>query len=501
MCGAVNSDGRFRRSIRMTGGMPMPGMSSPDDASGPGAAWTASGERAERDAARERRRAAFFRVLRAYRVVSAAVELVCCAAFVVGVYELVVAGGTALWPTATDDWILPMWIAAAILSGLGLKLVRSFARGLLARLWPSGATDPYAALASFAADADAAEPAESALRRLAQVAAIGTGAAAVAVWILDEGGVPQFGGQWPDDVEPPSLAPSAFPPLALGLSSSSVERVAVLSDGELLGFLALAVPARRGFAPRDLKLARDAANAAGLLVRNARLTARLADEVERQADQTAELDRSRRRVLAARDAAREQVGGQIRAKVGEPLLQCSTIVSALLGEDEDDAPDEKARGRALAEMTVLVDAAIADFRRIVHGVYPAALTDHGLAAALENLLAELPRRAALAAQDLPRLPARVEAGVYFCVAALLDALPDSGEEQPLDLSVEATPDRLAVTLLDGAKNDAAATDDAVQSLLHDRIEALEGDLRIVWTPDGLRYELEVPVPAAEEAAA
>ena len=51
----------------------------------------------------------------AYPAVRSAVELVFAAAYVVAVYELVVAGGIALWPDASDDWILPMWIAAAAL--------------------------------------------------------------------------------------------------------------------------------------------------------------------------------------------------------------------------------------------------------------------------------------------------------------------------------------------------------------------------------------------------
>jgi signal transduction histidine kinase len=442
-----------------------------------------------------------------YPIVRGAAELLFAAAFVIGVYELIVRGGIVLWPNATDDWILPMWVAAATICGLGLTSVRRLARGLLARLWPSGAADPYAALASFAVTASAAEPAEEALRRLAQLAATGTGARSSAVWLVGPDGGLRLGGQWPEGVGEVGDASAEGGLGGLGavggvsgvggieLANCSIP---VVEAGEQLGALTLVAPPARDLTPRDLRLAGDVANAAGLLLRNAELTARLADSVRREAGQAAELDRSRRRVLAARDAAREQLGREIRARVGEPLYQCSSMASGLLDDESESAAEDGKE--TLSEMTALIDVAIRDFRRIVHGVYPAVLTDHGLAAALENLLADLPRRAVFTARDLPRLAPRIEAGVYFCVAALvgspLDEPSGASADQPLEVTVEVdtNADVLRVVLLDPRRGGPSAPE-----VLRDRIEALEGEIQTTSVDEGLRSVLTVPLSAETDS--
>jgi signal transduction histidine kinase len=430
-----------------------------------------------------------------YPIVRTLAEALFAAAFVIGVYELVVRGGIALWPAATDDWILPMWIAAATVSGLGLTSVRGLARRSVARMWPSAAADPYSALASFAVSASAAQRAEAALRRLAQLTAAGTGARAAAVWLAEPDGAMRLAGAWPDD-EP------AAPDYRI-----ADHRIPVLDEAAQLGALTLTAPPGRALAPRDLRLAEDAANAAGLLLRNARLTARLADEVRRESEQAAELDRSRRRVLAARDTAREQLGREIRARVGEPLYQCSVIASALLDAKTaagaadrvgSDADPPGSRKQGLSDMAALIDTAIGDFRKIVHGVYPAVLTDHGLAAALDNLLADRPRRTVFTARGLPRVAPRIEAGVYFCVAALIGSAPDGAEDQPLEVRIEhhADTDCLTVVLLDPA----SSAEPTVPDVLRDRVEALAGELAVSRTESGLRYELTVSLESAETDA-
>ena len=444
-------------------------------------------------------------------VVSGLVETVFAAAYVVAVYELVVAGGIALWSTATDDWILQMWIVAAVICGIGLKPVRSLARVLLRRVWPPTG-EPYAALASFVAAASAVDQDrdqdqdegrdQPALRRLVQLAMAGTGAQAAAVWCREADGTLRRAARWPDDGALEGGGESVADLAELAASPGVDHLVSVLDAGESLGALALTVAPTRGLTPRDERLAADMANAAGPLLRNAELTARLAEHVRRQTEQAAELDSSRRRVLAARDAAREQLGREIGANVGDPLLQCSATVSALL---DDEAGRTSRWGDELAGMARLIDSAIGDFRRIVHGVYPAVLTDHGLASALENLLNDLPRRAVLNAPSLPRLPARVESGVYFCVTAMVGSLP-AGTERPLRVDVDVDDASLTIVILDGDEpsgdgESARPATPELPEVLSDRVEALEGTLRATSGREWSRYELAVPLTASEESAA
>jgi signal transduction histidine kinase len=434
------------------------------------------------------------------------IEVVFAAVFVIGVYEAVVAGGIALWPTAGDNWILPMWIAAATVTGLGLPGVRALAGALARRLWPSAAEDPYAALASFVTGAAATGPAEEALPRLARLAASGTGARSAAVWLAQPEGGLRLGARWPDGADAPAGA-DAVPDLrTLTRLAGAAHLVAVRDADELLGALILTATAGRRLTPGDRRLAADVANAAGPLLRNAELTSRLADEVRRHSEQAVELDRSRLRVVAARDAAREQLGREIQARVGAPLERSAEQAAALQDEDLEAAPDAESSlvQTAIAEMTARIDTAIGDFRGIVHGVYPAVLTDHGLSAALGNLMADLPRRTTFTARDLPRLGARFEAGVYFCVAALLGSLNETSEtgetggkggDQPVRLDAEAV----------GEGGDAALTlvlcDEAwlspmrpgVLEAVRDRVAALDGGLELEVGEGGLRCVLTVPI--------
>ena len=381
--------------------------------------------------------------------------------FVIAVYEALVAGELHLWPNAPNSWILPVWVLAASLSGLGLGPVRRLARALLRRLWPSAADDPYAALARTIATARRTEPAEDALDRLARIAVESTGARAATV------------------VRPAGTAapsPHTFP---------------IRADGRALGDLLLEPPAGRALREADRRLAAALADAAGSVLRNKELTEQLDDQLRVRRIQAAELDRSRRRVVAARDEARELLGRRIQAGVGEALAWCTWRAAGLRTEEF------AARGPGLAELTERIDASIKEFRRIVHGVYPATLTDHGLTAALGNLVAELPGYAAYEARNLPRFESRVEAGVYFCLAALLEPFQtrDEGPERGLRIQVGLIGAQLLVRVAERREQPGSGQtrwDPASLDAARDRAAALDGTLVILG---GSVAELRVPTGA------
>lgn len=384
-------------------------------------------------------------------------------AFVIGVYEALVAGELRIWPNAPDGWILPVWILAASLSGLGLGPVRRLALGVLHRLWPAAADDPYTALARTVAEARRTEPAENALDRLARIAAESTGARTAAVV---RAGSPAF---------PSSSSPAAdsFP---------------IRADGRVLGALVLRAPEGRSLSAADRRLAAALADAAGSVLRNTELTEQLDAQLRIRRIQAAELDRSRRRVVAARDEARELLGGRIQAGVGQTLAWCARRAAELRDEDIAD------RGPGLAALTERIDASIKEFRRIVHGVYPATLTDHGLTAALGSLVAGLPGHATYRAPVLPRFAPRFEAGVYFCLAALLEPFGAGGEEADggLRVDVELADPELLVRVTQTRRTQQAEQprwDPAGLDAARDRAAALDGTLVL---RGGSVAELHVP---------
>ena len=447
------------------------------------------------------------------------VEAAAACGFVIAVYELVVAGGSALLSPVNGTWKLVLWTAAAAISGAGLTAVRSRARRLVRRLLP--VADPYHTLMSSVSGATAAGPVEDALPRLARMLADGTGARGAAVWLAGPSGWWRAG-SWPEDEgadQPGTVADEAA---LRGLAG--VDHVAPVRDaGQVLGALTLRAREGRDLALPDVRLATDMANAAGLLLRNAELTERLREQVRVETAQAAELAASRRRVVVARDAAREQLSAEIQVLVCAPLALCAGQVSALgLGEPVPATAEDPAAGTAedlaggtpeapgtglaagLAEMTSEIDTAIADFRRIVHGVYPPVLTDHGLRAAMENLLTDVDPQGALVSHRIPRLAARIEAGTYFCAAALLREWNGSGAARPMRVLVGVTSTRIQMTFVDGvarySERSAMPVSPLVYESVLDRVAAMGGRMEVDGDESGRWLAIEVPLVQADLTA-
>jgi signal transduction histidine kinase len=297
--------------------------------------------------------------------------------------------------------------------------------------------------------------------------------------------------------------------------------VAPVRDGsQLLGALALRARPGGFLALPDVRLAADMANAAGLLLRNAELIDQRREQVRVETAQARELAASRRRVVVARDEAREQLSAEIQAAVCEPLERCAARVErallALDGPAADPGPDgpaspslgAPAAGPALvaglAEISAGIDATIADFRRIVHGVYPPVLTDHGLRAAMESLLTDIDPGASLLPHRIPRLAARVEAGTYFCAAALLREWQGAGAQRPMRVLVGVSSSRIQMTFVDGVvrtpTRPATPVSPRVLEAVQDRVAAMGGDLNVEGDASGRLLVIDVPLVTADLAA-
>jgi hypothetical protein len=143
------------------------------------------------------------------------------------------------------------------------------------------------------------------------------------------------------------------------------------------------------------------------------------------------------------------------------------------------------------------------------------LTDHGLTAALGNLVAGLPGRAEYRApEDLCGFEARFQVSVYFCVAALLEPFgaslgashsTSSDEESEIRLELVLTDSELVISLgISGinaaapAVDDAAHWDDGTLDAVRDRVAALDG--RLVFGDGHLSPAAELRVPRTSKEA-
>jgi signal transduction histidine kinase len=200
-----------------------------------------------------------------------------------------------------------------------------------------------------------------------------------------------------------------------------------------------------------------AARGAGPALEHASLRARLRADL-------AELSASRARIVEVADAERRQAERDLHDGAQQRLI----ALSVALAQDPTAA-------RAADELRTALD----DLRTLARGIHPASLTEAGIAAALGELAEH--SRVPVRLHKLPagRLPPPVEAAVYRLV---LDAV-GCAEREGGAVAVWIEDD---VTLtLRGVKPAVAS-----HALGHarDRLAALDGELAVHETADGVRVE-------------
>jgi signal transduction histidine kinase len=210
---------------------------------------------------------------------------------------------------------------------------------------------------------------------------------------------------------------------------------------------------------------------------------RLALENERlQAQALAQLDQlraSRVRIVETGDAERRRLERDLHDGAQQRLLALSYDLR--LARASAQADGDSPTGSLLTEATDHARAALGDLRELAHGIYPAILSEAGLAAALASLADAAPLPVELHTVAEGRHPAAVETAAYLLVA---EALQDAADRAATHATVSAIQDsrRLVVTVQDDGSD---RTSSMVQ--LADRVGALDG--RLAVEPRRLRAEL------------
>jgi MFS family permease len=246
-------------------------------------------------------------------------------------------------------------------------------------------------------------------------------------------------------------------------------------------------PARgRGLRDHERDLLARLAEQAVLAFRNAGLSAELAGRVAEADRQGAELDRSRRRLIDARDEERARLSTVVREDVVAHLVTLPAQLDAL-ADDETGARTDS--------LAVLVDAAVTSLealREMTRGVYPTQLARAGLGPALSSHLTRW-GRGTLVVDDSAageRFAGRVEAAAYFCFAeGVRDFAP------PVEILLCRDGGDLVLTMTGHADGDGATR------RMRDRVETLGGSvLRSSVTGSTAATRLTVRVPAEPVAA-
>ena len=225
--------------------------------------------------------------------------------------------------------------------------------------------------------------------------------------------------------------------------------------------------------------------AAALTLENERLQAELRARL-------AELQASRARLVEATESERRRIERDLHDGTQQRLV---SIAMALGLAESRLAQDRPAVEPVLREAREALTLALAELRELSQGIHPAALTERGLSAALDDLA----RRAALPVHLEVgidgRLPEPVEAAGYFVASEALANAAKHSHANEVRLSVSRAGSMLVVEVADDGIGGAAAGGGSGLRGLADRVEALRGRLT-VSSPPGRGTMLRAEIPCA-----
>jgi PAS domain S-box-containing protein len=204
-----------------------------------------------------------------------------------------------------------------------------------------------------------------------------------------------------------------------------------------------------------------------------------------------ELAASRLRIVEASDTERRRLERNLHDGAQQRLVALSLGLRLVQGKLR--ARPEEA-DELLTSLSEELAAAIVELRELAQGIHPAVLTERGLGAALEVLAARAPLPVSVDV-DLPeRLPEHVETAAYYAVSEALANVVKHASATSAGVRVERVDGRVAVEVSDDGAGGADASRGTGLSGLRDRVETLDGVLRIDSPPGGgtlLRAELPV----------
>jgi signal transduction histidine kinase len=213
-------------------------------------------------------------------------------------------------------------------------------------------------------------------------------------------------------------------------------------------------------------------SAARLAIDNERLRAEMLAQLD-------ELRRSRARIVEAGDAERRRLERNLHDGAQQRLLAVSYDLRLARAAAETDGDREL--GERLSRAAVEVDGALGELRELAEGIYPAILTEAGLATALESLVDAAPIAVRLGEIERGRFPASVETTAYIAVE---ETIHDAGARGAGSAAVDT---RLVEDILVVSVEDDGAVRGAPLMHVADRVGAIGGSVEVRGTT--LRAEL------------
>ena len=209
--------------------------------------------------------------------------------------------------------------------------------------------------------------------------------------------------------------------------------------------------------------------AARLAIENAHLAAELRGQL-------AEVRASRTRIVQAADEARRTVERDLHDGAQQRLVTLSLLLRQA-SRQYDNPP-------LLTEAITHLDSALGELRDLARGVYPLALAEGGLAAALDGLAERSPVPTFVVDAPEERLPDSVEAAAYFVASEAVTNAAKHAAAATVHVLAQRSNGTLVVEVRDDGIGGAAAQPGGGLHGLQDRVDALDGLLIITSEPGG-----------------
>ena len=195
------------------------------------------------------------------------------------------------------------------------------------------------------------------------------------------------------------------------------------------------------------------------------------------AERAAQLAASRSRLITVADEERRRLERDLHDGAQQHLVALAVLIQLARTAGHDRYQP------LLTEASGLLETAIAEIRRLAHGIYPPLLVSGGLAQALPAVAAHAAVPVQLNLQGLGRHPAPIETALYYCCTeALQNAAKHGGPDTTATITAHADDRMLTLTISDTGRGFDPATTGTGLTNMTDRLAAIGGQLVIDSAP-------------------
>jgi signal transduction histidine kinase len=416
------------------------------------------------------------------------------AGFITAAYVGIVVGiGSLLGGGGNPNAVLS--VVATTVVAVAFQPMRRWLQRIANRVVFGRRSTPYDVLSGFATRVGAGESSPDSLVHVAELLASGTGADPARVW-LRVGPMLRAEAAWPVDaelVDPVAVDVEGDVDAAVSRMPAAELAVPVVERGELLGVLTIAKPRGERVSDVDVDLVHRLAAASGVVLRNLRLDAELAQRLE-------DLEASRRRLVSAQDDARRRIEAELAGGARAALDLVRDRLTELVADVDAVAAPKTAM--LLGQLVDATDGALGTLAGLAAGVYPPRLAADGLVVALTEQAGKAALPVEVHADGVGRYPPEVEAAAYFAVLEALQNVAKYADATSAHVRLTDHDNALSFEVVDdGTGFDPATTimGSGLQGIT-DRLDTVGGALTIASSP-GAGTTITGHVPSAPSTAA